>query len=153
MSDGPASVVLLATVRDFADRSGALRVVVLLDRGPDQPPPTIEVEPGEPVTISSGEENFVVSPVDLVGVMPLPLDPPRPIPATAISFDPVKEEIEAPLGAIDALARGVRELAAAMGGRSVALAEFGTRSGEPIAVAARPGDNVVVSSGEHQFEL
>jgi hypothetical protein len=145
--------VLLATIRDFADRTGALRVAVLLDLGPGKSTPTIEAGPGEPLTIEQGEDNYIVPPVELVGVMPLEIDTPKAVPATALNFDPIKEELEAPLGAVEALARAVQDLAAAMGGRSVALAEFGTRSGDPLAVAARPGDPVVISSGEHQFEL
>ena len=149
----PADDVLLATVRDFADRSGALRVVVLLDRGPDRSPPAIEAEPGEPITIGRGDANYIVPPVDLIGVEPLPLELPKPVPATALAVDPVKEEIEAPLGVVEALGRAVTQLAAAMGGRSVALAEFATRSGEPLSVAARVGEPVVLTAGDQQFQL
>ncbi len=149
----PTDDVLLATVRDFAERSGALRVVVVLDRGPDAVAPTIEAEPGEPLTIASGDENFIIPVVDLIGVTPLPLHPPKPVPPTALNVDPALDTIEAPLGVVDALARAVGELAAAMGGRSVALAEFATRSGEPLAVAARPGEPAVLTAGDQQFEL
>ena len=151
--EAPSDDVLLATVRDFADRSGALRVVVLLDRGPDRAPPSIEAEPGEPLTISHGDDNYIVPPVDLVGVMPLELDLARPVPASALNVDPVKEEVEAPLGAVESLARGVTALAAAMGGRSVAMAEFATRSGEPLSFAARVGEPVVLTAGDQQFQL
>ncbi|MEJ7892944.1 MAG: hypothetical protein WKF94_09910 [Solirubrobacteraceae bacterium] len=154
MPASAADDVLLATIRDFADRSGTTRVVVLLDRGPDREPPAIEAEPGEPITIEHGDENFIVPPVDLVGVMPLPLvHMPKPVPATALNVDPALDQIEAPLGVVDALARAVGELAEAMGGRSVAVAEFTTRSGEPLSVAARAGEPVVLTAGDQQFEL
>jgi hypothetical protein len=148
-----ADDVLLATIREFADRSGAMRVAVLLDRGAERAAPTIEAEPGEPLTISQGDENYIVPPVDLVGVMPIPIDTPKAVPATALAFDAVKEEVEAPLGVVDALARAVGDLAAAMGGRSVALAEFATRSGEPLSLAARTGEPVVLTAGDKQFQI
>lgn len=145
--------VLLATVRDFTDRSGALRVVVLLDRGPDRTIPTLECIPGEPLTISQGDEQYLVPPSELVGVVGLAVDAPRPVPATAIDVDPQLGRVAAPIGAIEMLALAVRELAAALGGRTVAVADFATRSGEALSIAARPGEPVVLAMGEHQFEL
>jgi hypothetical protein len=145
--------VILATVRDFAERSGATGVVVLLDRGPDRPAPTIEAEPGEAVTIAQGGEHLVVPAHDLAGVEPLPLDLPKPVPATAIDADPVTGEVEAPIGVLERLAEAVAELARHLGGRSVVQAEFATRSGTPLALAARVGEDVVVSIGEEQFEI
>lgn len=150
---GPADDVLLATVRDFADRTGALRVTVLLDRGEGHVAPTIEAEQGEPLTISAGEANFIVPPADLVGVMPIPIETPKAVPPTAINVDTTTDQIEAPIGAVEALTGAVATLAAAMGGRSVAIAEYGTRSGEPLAIAARRGEPAVLTAGDHQFEL
>jgi hypothetical protein len=149
----PTDDVLLATVRDFAERSGATRVAVLLDRGPDRLAPLIEAEPGEPVTISQGDENLIVPTADLVAVDPLPLDLPKPLPPSALDVDVIKGEVEAPIGALDALAAAVVGLARQLGGRSVVHAEFGTRSGTPLSLAGRPGEAVVVTAGEEQFEL
>jgi hypothetical protein len=149
---GPADDVLLATVRDFADRTGALRVTVLLDRGEGHVAPAIEAQPGEAVTISAGDANYVVPPADLIGVAPIHIDTPKPVPPTAIDVDPVTDQIEAPIGVVEALSGAVASLAAAMGGRSVAVVEFATRSGE-FSIAARRGEPTVLSSGEHQFEL
>ncbi len=154
MTDGAkADDVLLATVRDFADRAGALRVAVVLDRGEGHVAPTIEAEPTEPLTISAGDANFIVPPADLVGVMPIHIDLPKPVPATALNIDLSLEQIEAPIGVVDALADAVASLAKAMGGRSVAIAEFATRSGEPLSIAARIGEQPVLTAGEHQFQL
>lgn len=150
---GPADDVLLATVRDFADRTGALRVTVLLDRGDGQVAPTIEAEPGEPLTISSQDANFIVPPADLVGVMPIHIETPKAVPATALNVDLVTDQIEAPIGVVEALAESISSLAAAMGGRSVAIAEFATRSGEALSIAARRGEPVVLTAGENQFQL
>jgi hypothetical protein len=145
--------VVLATVRDFADRSGAVRVAVMLDRGEGHAPPLIECEPGEPLTVSQGDESFVIPPQALAGVEPLPLSPPRPVPASTIDVDPVAARISAPIGAVDMLALGVAELARVLGGRTVAVADFGTRAGEPLTIAAREGEPTVLAVGDQQFEL
>lgn len=153
MATGPGHDVLLATVRDFADRSGAARVVVVLDRGPDRLPPTIEAERGGDLTIAQGDQSFLVPPSDLLGVEPLHVHMVQAIPPSALEIDTMTDTIEAPIGVMDALARAVRDLAAAMGGRSVAQAEFETRSGREIALTARADEPVVVTSGDAQFEM
>ena len=153
MTDPPAHDVLLATVRDFADRSGATRVAVVLDRGPDRLAPTIEAERDGDLVIAQGDESFLVPPSELLGVAPLHVHMVQAIPPTALEIDTVTDQIEAPIGVMDALAQAVRDLAAAMGGRSVAQAEFGTRSGREIAITARAGEAVVVTAGDAQFEI
>ncbi|MGI8623803.1 MAG: hypothetical protein ACR2NB_10045 [Solirubrobacteraceae bacterium] len=149
---GSADVVL-ATVRDFTDRSGAVRVVVLLDRGPDREAPVLECEPGGPLTMGQGEDSFVVPPSDLVGIPPLSVRTPKPVPPTALDVDPVRGQVAAPLGVVEGLADAVTDLARVLGGRTVAVVEFATRSGEPLSIAARPGEPVVLAIGEQQFEL
>lgn len=151
--EAPGHDVLLATVRDFADRSGAQRVVVVLDRGPDRLAPTIEAEKNGDLTIAQGDESFLVPPQDLLGVEPLHVHMVQAVPPSALSIDTVTDQIEAPIGVMDALAQAVRDLAVAMGGRSIAQAEFGTRSGQEIALTARVGESVVVSAGDSQYEL
>jgi hypothetical protein len=113
----------------------------------------LECEPGQPITLSQGEEAFIVPASAIADVAPLAVEPPTPIPATALDVDPVQGEIAAPIGAVEMLASAVRELARVLGGRSVAMADFGTRSGEPLSIAARPGEATVLAIGEHEFEL
>src|SRR3954452_17245312 len=145
--------VVMATIQDFTERIGAIRVAVLLDRGERRQAPLLEAEPGQPLTISQGDENFVVPPTALAGVQPLPLHPPKPVPATAIDVDATLGEVAAPIGVLEALAAAVKELANVLGGRTVAMADFATRSGEPLHIAAREGEPTVVAIGEHEFEL
>ena len=145
--------VVMATIREWTERAGAVHVAVLLDRGPDRQAPLLECEPGQPLTISAGEENFIVPPQALEGVVPLALETPRPVPASAISVDPALGEVEAPLGVVESLADGVRRLAGVLGGRSVAMADFATRSGESLTIAARVGEPVVLAIGDHEFQL
>src|SRR5688572_21588421 len=79
--------VAIATVRTFAQQSHAVRVAVLLDRGEGKRPAMIECEPGEPLIISEGDDTFLVPDEALQGVVPLQVEPPPAIPATALEFD------------------------------------------------------------------
>jgi hypothetical protein len=157
MTDGWKDIarddVVMATIQDFTERAGAVHVTVLLDRGAGRRSPMVECEPGQPITVSQGEQGYVVPPTALVGVEPLPLHPPKPVPATAIDADPTLGEVAAPIGAMEALASGVQELARVLGGRTVAMAEFATRSGEALSIAAREGEPTVLAIGDQEFEL
>jgi hypothetical protein len=144
---------VVATVRMFAERSGAVRVSVLLDLGAERTPVLLECEPGEPVAITAGEQLYLVPDDLLRDVEPLPVTPPRPVPATAISVDPGQGQIAAPIGAVASLALAVRELARALGGRTVAMADFATATGEPLSIAAREGEPLVLAMGDQQFTL
>ena len=138
--------VVLATVQDFADRSGAERVVVLLDA---EPPLMVERREDGALEVTQGAEpRPVPSPG---GHGPLPLPEMRPVPASALSADPESGELAAPLGAVQLLVDSVLALARVLGGRSVATATFATRDPEtPLTVAARAGEPVVLDiAGRH----
>lgn len=142
--------VAIATVREFAQRSGAVRVVALLD---DQGGVVLEADPEGNVILSQGEDSYLVPPEATAGVPALALQPMRPVPATAIDVDPERGEVMAPMGALASLALGVLELARVLGGRSVATADFAIRSGEPLTIAAREGEPLVMALGEQQFAM
>ena len=146
MSDSDELAVVLATVTDFADRSGAARVVVLLDA---EPPLMVERREDGALQVTEGEQARAVAPPH--GGAPLPLPELRPVPASALSADPDTGELAAPLGTVQLLVDSVRALAGALGGRSVATATFATRDpGTPLTVAAREGEQVVLDiAGRH----
>src|SRR5438132_332680 len=112
-----------ATVLETA--AGQLRRLVEHDGegdsggGPDR-------ERDVPVSVAQVARNVLVPTPDRAGVAPLPVDLPKAVPATAIDVDPERGEVEAPIGVLEALARGVLELAAHLGGRTVVHAEFAT---------------------------
>jgi hypothetical protein len=141
--------VAIATVREFARRSAALRVVVLLDEGPERPAVLLGCEDGGPVVVTHSGHTLAGIPDP---AEPVEIDVPR-VPAGAIDLDPDRDEIAAPMGTIPALAGAVLGLARALGGRSVATAEFETRGGEPLAIAARDGEPVVLTVAGQQYEL
>jgi hypothetical protein len=141
----------VASVRAFAERSGAERVVLLLDTGAEAT--MLECTAGAVEVTASGATWRIPEdrPLDAA---PRPLPELRPPPATALTIDPETGELEAPLGAVANLGRAVLGLAAAFGGRSVATAEFATRDPAlPITIAAREGEPLVLAAGDRRFVL
>lgn len=143
----------LATLQVFAERSLATRVTVLLDKGDGRSATLLEYEPGEPMALTEAGETFLLPPEVLLGVEPLPMQPPRGVPPSAIEVDAQDGRVMAPLGAVSALGLAVLDLARVMGGRSVATADFATRDGEPVTIAARDGEPLILALGDAQFEL
>jgi hypothetical protein len=142
----------IATVRAFALRSGALRVVLLVDPGDGTTATMLDCAADGTLELTEGEDTQTV-PETLTGV-PRPLPELRPPPATAIAIDPDTGELEAPLGAIANLARAVLALAQVFGGRSVATADFATRDpAMPITIAAREGEPLLLAAGDRRFVL
>jgi hypothetical protein len=145
---------LLATVASFGERSGALRVLALVDKGDGEHAATIEWRPGGSLQVSEDERAWTVSADAIAEVAPLPLAPVRAVPSTAIDIDAETGQVEAPIGAMSQLASALRDLAAVLGGRSVALADFATRDADrPFLLAAREGEPTVLAIDEQRFEL
>ena len=140
----PAAVA--ATLRAYVAASGALGATAVLDEG------VVDVE-------ADGSASFephgspVAEPLDAHGGEPLSLG--LEVRALApFRVDPVAGEVTGHLGALEHLAEGVRALAAALGGSSVALVRFPAEDGEtPFALAAREGEGLVVVIGDEQYEM
>jgi hypothetical protein len=144
--------VVLATLQDFAARTGAGRVVALLDRGDEAPPVLVErLEDGALQVTEDAEP--VAARADPT-VAPHPLGSLRAVPATAMSADPETGELAAPLGSVQLLAESVLRLAQSLGGRSVATATWATRDPDlPLTVAAREGEPVVLDIAGRHFAM
>jgi hypothetical protein len=143
--------VALATVQDFAARAGAERVAVLLDTGAGAPLMLEALEDGS-LHVTEGEATRPAAPDR--GVAPLQLHGVRAVPPSALSADPERGELAAPLGSVQLLADSVLTLARALGGRSVATATFATRDpATPLTVAAREGEPVVLDIAGRHFTL
>jgi hypothetical protein len=144
--------VALATLEDFAARTGADRVVALLDRGDEAPP--VLVERLEDGALQVTEDADPVAAAADPGVVPHPLGDLRAVPASAMSADPETGELAAPLGSVQLLADSVLRLARSLGGRSVATATFATRDpAVPLTVAAREGEPVLLDIAGRHFTL
>jgi hypothetical protein len=144
----------VATIRAFARQAGALRVVLLVDSGDGSAATMLDCAPDGAVELAEHETRWSVPAGTPVPAQPRPLPELRPPPRTALTIDPFSGELEAPLGVVANLARGVLGLAAAFGGRSVATADFATRDPEmPITIAAREGEPLVLAAGDRRFVL
>jgi hypothetical protein len=144
----------VATVRAFTRQAGALRVVLLVDSGDGSAATMLDCGADGALELAEQDERWTV-PADVpVSAAPRQLPELRPPPPTALTIDPLSGELEAPLGVVANLARGVLGLAAAFGGRSVATADFATRDPEmPITIAAREGEPLVLAAGDRRFVL
>jgi hypothetical protein len=141
----------IATARAFLERSGAHRVVLLLDRGDGA---ATMVDATHDATEITEDNESVVIPADKPQGPPKSLPDIRPTPASAIWIDVESGELHAPLGSIEHLADSVLALARAFGGLTVATAEFPTSDPDlPITLAAREGEPVVLGAGDAQYEL
>jgi hypothetical protein len=141
----------IATVRAFAERSGAERVVLLIDPGDGSTATMLEWMQGTLELTVDDATREITEPVDAA---PRPFPDVRAVPPTAVAIAPDTGELEAPLGAIAALARAVLGLASVFGGRSVATADFATRDPQlPITIAAREGEPPVLAAGDRRFVL
>jgi hypothetical protein len=143
----------IATVRAFADRSGAERVVLLVDRGEEAAVMVDRVADGT-VEVTDAGVAVAVPPEAAVPAAARALPEIRAAPPSALQGDPDTGELIAPIGVVSHLGESVLALARAFGGRSVASADFATRDPElPITVVARDGEPLLLAMGDGRFEL
>ncbi len=144
----------IATVRAFAARSQALRVVLLVDPGGGQPPAMLDAAPGGAIELTDDGAAHLVPAEMPVPAPPRALPEIRPAPSSALRADPVTGELAAPIGAVANLGHAVLGLASAFGGRSVATAEFATQDPDlPMTIVAREGEPLLLAVGDGRFEL
>ena len=144
----------IATVRAFAARSEALRVVLIVDRGAEDAPAMLDAAPGGAIELTDEGEAHAVPAGMPVPAPPRALPEIRPAPSSALRADPITGELAAPIGAIANLGHAVLGLARAFGGRSVATAEFATQDPDlPMTIVAREGEPLLLAVGDGRFEL
>jgi hypothetical protein len=144
----------VATVREYAQRAGALRVVLLVDRGEPEPPLMLDCDAEHNIELTDGDEVVTIPAQQATQARPRTLPEIRATPATAIEMDLRTGDLQAPLGAVEHLAGTLLALARAFGNRSVASADFATRDpGTPITLAAREGEPAIVAAGDYEYAL
>jgi len=144
----------LATVRAFAERSRAQRVIVIVDQGDAHQPAMLDLAPDGTVELIDEGRAWTIPASSPVPAPPRTLPDVRPAPSSALRADPVTGELAAPIGAVANLAEAVLGLARAFGGRSVASADFATAEPElPITIVAREGEPLLLAVGDGRFEL
>jgi hypothetical protein len=140
---------VVATLRDVLHRSGALRVVAVVDR---DEPAIVDVGRLAPVEVQVGERLVHLPHVMDLGAEPIVSPTLRQLPPFEV--DPATGEVIGTIGGLDHLADAMRELSHALGGRSVAMAQYATTTADvPLSVTARGDEPVVVAIGDEEFEL
>jgi len=145
---------VVVALREFLHRSGAVRAVAVVDREPGEAPAVVDCARLSPIEVDFGERV-----VHLPHAIDLDVDPPtlpevRHLPPFQV--DATRAEIAAPIGGVAHLAGAVRDLAGALGGRNVVMAQFATDDpAAPLAITARAdgSEPLVLSLGEEEFEM
>jgi hypothetical protein len=150
-SVGPLDAVV-ETLRDVLHRSGALRVAVAVDI-PDGPPALVDVGRLTPVEVRIADRTMHLphaieleaeSMADAIALRQLP----------PFEVEPETGQVIGTLGGLDMLADAMIALAELLGGRSVAMAVYQTVTPDvDLTVTARQGESVLVTLGDHEWEL
>lgn len=151
LSVGPLDASV-AALREFLHATSALEAQAVVDRGDERPPALVTVARAAPIEVVDGGRTVhlphgVELDADAPGFRHLPQMPP-------FEVDAEQGTISGALGALPSLAESVEALADALGGRSVALAFFLSSDPDtPVGIAARTGEETLVTIGEQQFTL
>jgi hypothetical protein len=152
-SVGPLDPVVVA-LREFLHRSGAVRAVAVVDREPGESPAVVDCARLQPIEVDLGDRVVHLPHAIELDAEPPPLADLRQLPPFHV--DAQTGEIAGPVGGVAYLAAAVRDLAAALGGRNVALAQFATDDPEaPLAITARAdgSEPIVLALGEEEFPM
>jgi hypothetical protein len=127
-----------------------MRAVALLDRGEGAAPVVVDCDGAGGVEVEEGGEVRELAAAS--GAVPLALVHVHALPA--MDVDPDGGEVTGTIGGLQHLADAVGELAALLGGRSVATVQFQTSDPDaPLAVSARAGEPPVFALGDETFAL
>ncbi len=138
---------VVAALREFIHRSGALRAVGVVDDTIVDCPrlQPIEVTTKErTVALPHAIELDVADPIDVPAVVQ-----PPPFEVVADTL-----EVRSPIGVLNHIGDAVRAMANAIGPHAVVMATFPTLPPErPLSISARDDEPLVFAIGEETFEL
>ncbi len=149
-SDAEPRELAIALARELLHGCGALRVSIALDA---TPPAVVECERLGPIVVHDAGAEPVTLPHDAAAGAVLPALPlMRQLPPFEVN--PETGAVAGVLGGLEMLGRAVRQTAALLPGESVVAAEFETTDpDEPLGLAGRPGEPILVLVAEHELEL
>jgi hypothetical protein len=157
MSEEPVDLVatvgdldpIVETLRVFLHDSGAVRAVAVVDSGD---PAIIDV--GRLAAIEVTTDAGIVHLPHAIELDAEPVARPRVHQLPPFDVDAQDGTVIGTMGGVDMIADALRELAAAFGGASVAMAQFPTSTNDvQLTISARGGEPVIVAIGDAQFEL
>lgn len=158
MSEEPIDLVatvgdldpVVETLRVFLHDSGAVRAVAVVDS--ETEPAIVDVGRLAPIEVTTG-----------AGMVHLPhaieLDAeamarPRVHQLPPFDVDVEEATVIGTMGGVDMISDALKELAAAFGGGSAAVAQFPTTTNDvQLTISARLGEPAIVAIGDEQFEL
>ncbi len=142
------TVVLL---REFLHRAGALRAVAVVELADEIA--IVDVGRLLPVEVTLGERVVQLPHALELDAAALLVPEVRQLPP--FDVDPATGEVSSPLGGLEHYAIAVRDLAAILGERNVALASWETSTaGVPLSITARASEEaLVLALGEDEFEM
>jgi hypothetical protein len=152
-SVGPLDEVVVL-LREFLHRSGAVRAVAVTEGAPGEGPAIVDCGRLRPIEVEAGGRTVLVPHGAALDVAPPPLPEIRQLPPFEV--DVASAQIAAPPGAVAYVATAVRGLAAMLGGRNVAMAQFTTSDPDaPLTITARAdgSEPLVLALGEEEFEM
>jgi len=153
VADAPDVPRILATLQAFLEGSEALRAVLLLDRGDAAEPVVVDCLLDGSAEVAEGENVRALADYEWLDAAPLgPLPPLRSFGPLDVDFSALT--VTAPFGALDFVARAVRDTAALFPGRSVLSAGFeSTDPDRPLFLTARRDEPMVATLGDEEYEL
>lgn len=147
----PASVLdtACAALRSFVHLSGALRAQAFV---PGPPPAIVSCVRLGPLEVEIAERTVSLPHDAQLEAPPPDLGPLRPMPPFEVSAR--HGEVTGMIGGLQTVADAVMRVAEAIGPGAAVVVELETTApDEPLAVAARPGEPLLVVIGEEEFEL
>ena len=144
----------VVTLREFLHHSNAIRAVAVVDREPGVGPATVDCERFCEIEVDLGDRVVLIDHAAELEPDPPALPEVKPLPP--FNVDPTSGEIAGTIGGIEHLVDGVSALAAALGGRNIAMAVFETDSADhPLSITARAdaSEEPVIAIGIEAFTL
>jgi uncharacterized membrane protein len=144
----------VVTLREFLHHSNAIRAVALVDREPGVGPATVDCERFCAIEVNLGDRVVLLDHGAKLEPAPPTLPEVKPLPP--FNVNPISGEVAGTIGGLEHLVDGVSALAAALGGRNIAIAVFETDSAEhPLSITARAdgSEEPVVAIGDQAFTL
>jgi hypothetical protein len=144
---------VVVALREFLHHANAIRAVAIVDR-PGEGPAIVDCGRLAPIEVDLGDRRVhMPHAIELDSEAPVFPEVRHMAP---FQVNAIAGEIAAPIGAVAHLADAVLALAAQLGGRNVALAQWATTDAEaPLGITARAdrSEPLVVSLGVEEFVM
>lgn len=143
---------VVALLREFLHRSGALRAVALMEQPGGEEPALVDCGQLAPIEVVA-DGRRVVLPHAIELDVPAP-DVPEVRQLPPFEVTPATGEIAAMIGGLEHYAEAVVGLTRRVGPRDVVMATWATTTHDvPLSISARGKDPIIIALGEEQYEM